>query len=410
MKSSKKNKTAKSNHYRCETEPTNIRYESITHTKKEEFLFSHKSSLETLLAVIKTAQITFLSNILTKNKKTNKKTLKKILTELNDNLNSMYKEQYAKIKFFEMQIIRQKTFIQNELFEKKKKNKNYQNKKEELEQLKILNFKVQNDIKLIDNLIIKNLCIEQYMNKNIIKYEEEKEINCLKPKNYGMISFILHRKNIEIKRQFKNLVADKQHQNDQMSTLIKRIDQLKYLIYNKENGYNNYIYAEDIIPEESKEYTKSMTINNINSTINKIIFNSNNKNIINLDNDEFNSDNSSINSIQNNLEDKNDDNKLNNLINVNMNINFNFNFDKIYNITDDIKYNSDREIKNKDKNILNLKNKKGFASTGSLPYLIIKSIQEEKATEKHIEKGDIYKNKNKSVINDILSEEFIPTA
>jgi hypothetical protein len=34
---------------------------------------------------------------------------------------------------------------------KRKKNKNYQNKKEELEHLKILNFKVQNDIKLLEN-------------------------------------------------------------------------------------------------------------------------------------------------------------------------------------------------------------------------------------------------------------------
>jgi hypothetical protein len=107
--------------------------------------------------------------------------------------------------------------------------------------------------------------------------------------------------------------------------LIKRIKTIKCTLINriynkKEIGYNKYIYVEDIIPEESKEYIKSMTINNINSIINKNIFNSNNKNIINLDNDEFNSDNSSVNSIQNNLDDRNDGNKLNNLINVNMNI------------------------------------------------------------------------------------------
>ena len=410
MKNSKKYKTINLNNNRCETTPCISHSVLNTHSKKEEFLFSHKTSLEMLLSVIKNSQISFLSNI-SKNNKISKKNIKQILLEFKDNLNTMYNEQNAKTEFFQSLAVKQKSVIQNQLFENIKKNKIFQNLKDEIEQLKELNFKAQNDIKYIENLIIKNNNIEQYLNKNknIVKKDFPNEINCIKPKLYSMVSYLLHRKDIETKKYFKYLVSTKQRQNDQMSYVTKSIEQLKYLIYNKENGYSNYIYAEDIIPEESKEYTKSVTINNINNTINKIIFNQNKIDINNNnDKDEYVSDNSSVNSIENNIDDKNEGNKLNNYINVNMNINFNFNFDKIYNITDDIKYNSDRIINNNnDKNTSNLKHKKGNASTGNLPYLIIKSITEEKISpRKNIEKEDNCKYKT-VVTKDIAPEELI---
>ena len=408
MKNSKKNKSVKINNYRCETSPCTSHLVLNTYSKKEEFLFSHKTSLEMLLSVIKNSQISFISNLSKKNK-ISKKKLKQILLEFKDNLNTMYQDQNAKADFFQSLTVKQKSAIQSQLFESDEKNKYFQNLKDEIEQLKTLNFKAQNDIKLIENLIIKDNHIEQYLNKNLIKKDFKNEINCLKPKLYSMALYLLHRKDIETKNQFKSLVSTKQRQNDEMSFIIKSIEQLKYLIYNKEKGYNDYIYAEDIIPEESKEYTKSMTINNINNTINKII---GNKNKININNykDEYVSDNSSNNSIENNIDDKNEGNKLNNYINVNMNINFNFNFDKIYNITDDIKYNSDRIINkniNNDKKTSKLKNKKGNASTGNLPYLIIKTITEEKKSpKKNIEKEDNYKYKT-VVSKDILPEELM---
>lgn len=410
MKSPKKLRQIKSNNYRCETAPSFSHSELNTHSKKEEFLFSHKSSLETLLNVIKTAQISFLSNTSKKTKISSNKLLKKILKELKDSLNSMYKEQKAKTDFFESLSLKQKAQIQSHLYENISKNSNFRNLKTEIEQLKTLNFKVENDIIFIENLISKNYFIEQYLNRNKAKTQEEKEINYLNPKSYSLVSYILHRKDDETKKYFKNLVAIKQRQNDQLNWVTKSIEQLKYLIYNQENGYNNYIYAEDIIPEESKEYTKSITITNINNTINNIL-NQNKKLIYNKDNDEFRSENSSLTSIENNIDDKNEGNKLNNYINVNMNINFNFNFDKMYNIKEDIKYYSDRDINRNDKKTIKLKNKKGFASTGNLPYLIINSIKEEKKQSgNNNEKEDINKYKNKTVVaNAFLPEEFIPT-
>ena len=105
-----------SNKYRCETSPSITSSELNTFSKKEEFLFSHKSSLETLLSVIKIAQISFLSN-LSKENKNNNKNIKEVLIELKENLNSMYKQQNAKNSFLESQLSKQKSLIQNKIFE-----------------------------------------------------------------------------------------------------------------------------------------------------------------------------------------------------------------------------------------------------------------------------------------------------
>ena len=386
MKSSKRYSTI--NNYRCETDPTVIysKKKQYSNSKKEEILFSHKSSLEIILGIIKNSQILFLSNISFKKNFSNKNNIKKILIDLKENLNSIYKEQNTKSSFFESQFFKQKSSVQNEIFEKNLKNNNYQKLKDEIEQLKILNFKAINEIRLIQNLAMKNYLINQYLNKNIIKYEEEKEMNVLQPKYNSLITRILKRENIETKKHFKYIVSIKQRQEEEIHRIGKSIEQLRYFIFNKENGYNNYIYAEDIIPEDSKEYTKSITLTNIDRTLHKIFGNKYNKNRKTNNDDEINSENSPMSSVENNIfnQNKKEGDKLYNYINLNMNINLNFNFDKIYNCTDDIKYYSDREINNKDKNGIKMNNKKGFYSTGSLPYLIIKPLNEEQKAEEKI--------------------------
>ena len=398
-------KKIKSSITRCETEPSFTQKKANSFSIKEANLFSYKTSLEILLNIIKKSQISFLSK-LSENKKPKAKELKEILTELKEHLNSMYKEQMTKATYYETQLSNQKSVIQNQLYENKQKNKNFQKIKGEIEQLTSLNFFAENEIKLIENLIKKNICIERFLNKNVLTQEEEKEINCLQSKFYNVITHILHKENIETKKQFKFVVSAKQFQDEEIKRTIRSLEQLKYYIYDKKNGYNNYIYDEDIIPEESKEFTQSMTINNINKTINKIIMNKNNIN------EDSESENSSINSNKHNInnDNKKEDNRMNNYINLNMNINLNFNFDKIYNITDDIKYNTDREIKT-DKKKEVFKREKGFASTGNLPYLIIQSIKEDTDTSgKKIEKKDVYKCTNKpDISHNIVNEEYFPT-
>lgn len=407
----------RNDNYRCETAPSTYSHESNIFTKKEEFLYSHKSSLEILLSAIKKAQISYLSNISSKNEiKINIKNLKELLTELRENLNSMLKEQNSKVGYFQTQLSKQKSSIQKELFfenNNNKKNKNkvkfslFQNLKTEMDQLKILNFQAQNDIESIDNKILKaNLEQQRYLNRNIhINYDIEKEIHCEKQKFDAIITKLLHKKSTEVKKRFKFVVAAKQYQNSELDNYFKNLENLKYFINSRKNGYdNNYIRNEDIINEESKEYTKSITINNFNQTLNKTL--NKLKNVINSNWEESerseSGDDSSLDSVHKNIKNKNEKekNKLsNNFINLNMNINLNINLDKIYNISEDLRYNSDREKNHTEKASFG-KEKKIYSSTGNLPYLIIKSITEEtKASGKNIEKDDIYLRKANSMVS-----------
>lgn len=418
----------RSDNYRCETAPSTYSNESRIFTKKEEFLYSHKSSLEILLSAIKKSQISYLTNISNKNeKKINIKHLKELLTELHENLNSMFKEQNSKVNYFQSLLSKQKSSIQAELFFENKNDKNYksknknnktkikltpfQNLKNEIEQLNTLNFQAQNDIETIDNKIIKaNLEQQQYLNRNLqINYDIEKEIHCEKQKHGAIITRMLHKKSTEVKNHFIFVVAAKQYQNNEIENYFKNLENLKHFINSRKNGYdNNYIRNEDIINEESKEYTKSITINNFNQTLNKTLNKliMANKNVINSEEEESekseSDDDSSLDSVHKNIKNKNEkeNNKLsNNFINLNMNINLNINLDKIYNFNEDLRYNSDRGRNNTEKASFG-KEKKAYSSTGSLPYLIIKSITEEThASGKNIEKDDIYLRKTKSVVS-----------
>lgn len=396
-------KKIKNNNQRCDkSSSSSTQKKPISFAKKESILFSHKTFLEILLNTIKKSQISLFSKMTEKNI-SNRKIIKEILTELKENLNSMHKEQNTKTLFYESLLLNQKSVIQSQLYEDKQKNINLQKIKGEIEQLKTLNFIAQNEIKLIENLIKKNICIVNFLNKNVLTQEEEREINCLQTKFYSTITRILNKENKETKKQIKFTLIAKQQQDEEINMTIKAIEKFKFYIRNTNKGYYNYIYPEEIIPEESKEYTQSMTINNINRTINKILMNS-------IKNEESDSDNSSI--IPNKLiKNKKDENKLNNYINLNMNINLNFNFDKLYNnINDEIKYNSDRVRKNTKKKE-RFKNVKKFSSTGNLPYLLIKSIKEEaEHTGKEIEKDNACKCSNiLEISNDSILEEYLPT-
>ena len=184
----KNTKRIKNNDCRCETSSSFTQKKPISFSKKESILFSHKSFLEILLNTIKKSQLSLFSKISDK-KIPNKKIIIEILTELKENLNSMHKEEKTKIYFYESQLLNQKSIIQSQLYEDKHKNKNLQKLKGEIEQLKTLNFMAQNEIKLIENLTQKNICIDKFLDKNILTTEEEKEINCFQPKYFSTITF-----------------------------------------------------------------------------------------------------------------------------------------------------------------------------------------------------------------------------
>ena len=397
-----------------------IELESYLPQEKTEALICHKSSLEILLSEIKNSQILLLSysgNFLKKN-------IKSILSDLNNNLSFMLKEKNAKIKIIEKEKDDKKATLQNLIFNEFKneqtkdiRNKNIYDLNTEISLLKGLNFSIEYNLNKIENIIIKKSNELNYLKLCMnYTYLEEKETWCIEQKYYPIVTKILHKGLNNARKKFKLVVSAKQYQNDEIENTTQNISQYKKYISQKNNGYMN---NKEIIQEESRDYTQSLSYNRMSNIIN----NNTLTNIINIyDNKKQNNENEDNKNNNNNesehiiyLDDidsdkesdfskndsdspkiqKNQDIKINNniqnLINLNMNINLNVNLDKFLG-QDNIQYNTERN--NYDFNLLNNdKRKKGLSSTSSLPYLIINSVKDE------LKDNPIDKNKNKD--NDV---------
>ena len=361
-----------------------------------EKLISHKLSLELLLSEIKTSEIAVLFN---SDESINKNILS-ILLDLKKELNIMHEEKKAKLNKLKDEITNKKVILQKQLFNvnknepSKNPKENIENDKKitntkyninsELSLLKTLDFMAENYINQIDSIILKKTNDYNYL-KLCMEYTsvEEKEIICLEPKYEPLITKILHKEIFDKRKKFKLVVSAKQYQNDELENTKQNLAQLKNFIEKKKNGY---VDNKEIIPEESKEFTQSITLNRMNNNINNLmniynkqkqmedIYNDNIIIIDNLDDESFNS-NAKSNSSKNENKDADINNKISKLINLNMNINFNVNFDKFFG-NNYLLYNSER-TNNDILNLLNTnKKKKGLSSTGSLPN-IMNSIRDD---------------------------------
>lgn len=376
-------------------------------SKKEEILTERKISLETLLDEIKDVEIKILSD----NQKSKNKTYKDILLELKENLDISLNEKNSNSEYLQKKISQIKKPLQNKIYieskntqEKNKfnnkKNINIYNLKSERELLEMLNFKVENDVKQINNTIFLkkeeidylNLCMEY-------PYIEEKVTMCNQQKYFPFISKLLCHKLNKLLKKLKFTGSLKQYQNDEIEGLIQNITRLKNFISIKNNGY---VENNKIIQEESKDITNNIstyTLNNINNIINMykqmrqteedekeedniIILNEeDNNNKTKADVNDAHEYIPSFNSKKN--EDTNiNDNKRNiqQFINLNMNINLNvnydnYNYDKIkYN--EEMRYNSDRDFNPSKKNHNKIGQDSEYSSSNSLPNLINDSVKE----------------------------------
>ena len=360
-----------------------------------EKLISHKLSLELLLSEIKTSEIAILSN---SGESINKNILS-VLLDLKKELKIMHEEKKTKLNKLKDEITNKKIILQRQIFNvnknepSKSPKENIENDKKitknninsELSLLKALDFIAENYINQIDSIILKKTNDYNYL-KLCMEYTsiEEKEIICLEPKYEPLITKILHKEIFDKRKKFKLVVSAKQYQNDELENTNQNLAQLKKFIEKKKNGY---VDNKEVIPEESKEFTQSITLNRMNNNINNLmnIYNNQrqmediyNDNIIiidNLDDESFNS-NAKSNSSKKENKDADINNKISKLINLNMNINFNVNFDKFFG-NNYLLYNSER-TNNDIINLLNTnKKKKGLSSTGSLPNIPMNSIRDD---------------------------------
>ena len=233
---------------------------------------THKSFLQKILNVIKNIQIELLSQVSTrkKNNQFSNKTIINLLKDLKIELSATLKENIQNESEIEhdTKIIKKdlakKIFGQNEKNNKLKKHENkkpsnYQKLNLELSELKILNFKIENEIEYIDtkiSIISSTKIINKNPSKNNYLFLEGRSIDS-QPEN------ILHNDLLKAREKFKFIVKKKDFQNKVILQLTTAVnlwkDELK--LQNKKN--NQYIITNQIIDEETKEYpTKTTQIEN----------------------------------------------------------------------------------------------------------------------------------------------------
>ena len=229
---------------------------------------THKSFLQKILNVIKNIQIELLSQVSTreKNNQFSNKTIINLLKDLKIELSATLKENIQNESEIEhdTKIIKKdlakKIFGQNEKNNKVKKHENknpsnYQKLNSELSELKILNFKIENEIEYIDtkiSIISSTKIINKNPSKNNYLFLEGRSIDS-QPEN------ILHNDLLKAREKFKFIVKKKDFQNKVILQLTTAVnlwkDELK--LQNKKN--NQYIITNQIIDEETKEYPTKMT-------------------------------------------------------------------------------------------------------------------------------------------------------
>jgi len=255
--------------------------------KKEfcEYVYSrlkHKIFLEKILHIIKITQIEFLSQISAhkKNNKFSYKIIKNILQELKNELDSTFKDNIQNKTNIESTTNKNKSDLIKNIFGKVKKDNNLKIKNSknqiinykycvELPNLKLLNFKIENQLTYMD-IKIKLLSHNLFNNKNTSKYV----YLFLDGKNDTTQAYnFLHDNLIYIREAFKLIVKNKELQNNRLLQMNAAVNILKeecHLI--KKNFQNEYINTSQIINEESKEYiTKTgVCTNEISNNNNKI--------------------------------------------------------------------------------------------------------------------------------------------
>lgn len=311
---------------------------NITQTK-DEILFGQKSFLEILLGLIKRAQVEYLSNDKsnnhTKNNKSNNNISlsKNILVDLIQSLKEIKVEKEKKIHLFQKQKEQREKDLKKLVFstvlsKRSVSNTNYINSNyetlvtennetdynKETPQLKLLNFKVENEIIKVENLTKRMSFIIQYYKTPHLIHEHRTEIICDDKKSTEFMNTLLHQKLINQREKFIETVNMKSLQDMRISSIQSQTIGYKNAIKDISKSYK-YVNTQEIITEENKSYMDTIHEDEKDE---------------NVTNDNINADinNNNVNNLKNlKLIDMNDVEKL---LKLNMNINVNINYNKQY--------------------------------------------------------------------------------
>ena len=219
---------------------------------KQQILFNHKSSLEILLNTVKNFQLEYF---LIKKKNKNK-TTKTILISLKENLNLMLEEKNKKYNYIKNKNETSKKKIQNML-------SIHSNFIFEKNQLESLNFQIENEIEKTKFLIQLKRQEYSYVKSIPFFFEANREIFCNNNfENNTKISELLKEIIRGVRKDFIETVKEKMKKELEINSILLQINYIKDNIENYESiGCKKYIDSEEIIQEESKEYSKSIITN-----------------------------------------------------------------------------------------------------------------------------------------------------
>lgn len=290
---------------------------------KEQNLFSNKSNKEILLYLIKTSQISILTQKNDDSKAHNLLKIKNCLSELKTNLTYILNEKNINENYLENNINKVKNELQFTIQKNKKKDnsnndnndyyleteireKNYEGN--ELSKLKYQNFIIENEIRKTEFLILN---FQNNLNLSKIAYsieEEQREIflfniieNNKEKEIYSIMNYLLIEEK-ELLEKYRNL---NKQQQDYIEKYKKDINKIKNDIISR-----NIIFAKNLILEKSLD-------NKIEKNPNWDNYNAETKGATN---------NVNISSVIDNSKD------LKNIVNLNMSFNFNINIGNIKNI------------------------------------------------------------------------------
>lgn len=304
-----RNKQIASKNSLFNTKLLSIRSISDVFQTKEEKLFGNKSFLEIILGIIKRTQSDVLTNI--KSNKSNEtisnSRIKKILKSLKKDLVQINIEELKKVQLQENILEEKKKKIKEIVFNENPSNicalksdeENFESNKEsvlfestkddprkEISQLKILNFKMLNEITKVDNLYKRFAFEKEYYKVSHIPDEHRKITIYIKQNENQMVNKILHNKLMTRRKIFIRKANMKNNQDICINCIKFKISKFKKDMHDIYQYYN-----EQILSEEEKSYLE--TIANDNKQ---------NDNIDNIDNNINNNDDDEISINDNNID------------------------------------------------------------------------------------------------------------
>ena len=274
------------------------------YVEDKSFLISTKHFLESILNNIKKSQTKILSLKLD-NKISETKI---ILTNLIKDLSTNLKTKENNRKELEKIVRNKKDYLNREMFGKdfffennKKKNKRKINENEsdkfhclnvELKNLKLLNFKIENQISSINEEFDFKLFMCTYLKNVGFMIGSHREKKCEYKEDILKVDNILQKNRIDYRKKLSEMIIEKNLHYEEIISLSEKIALVKRNIYlNDKKAYKEYINSNEIIPELPSDFSNSNESNindsknlKIMSLIKKDELKYNFNNIININN------------------------------------------------------------------------------------------------------------------------------